>query len=220
MNESLSQFEETLANWISQIAAADAAHDPEHIRRVVKNTRSLLAHHKEADAEVVIAAAWLHDCVAVAKDSLQRSGASKLAAHAAGSFLKSINFPPTKIAAVEHAIEAHSFSANIEPVTIEAKIVQDADRLDALGAIGISRCFLVAGSLGRPLYSAEDPFCDSRPPDDAKFSVDHFFAKLFKITKTLKTEAGQLEGAARYETMQGFLAALRRELDTRGINAG
>lgn len=72
---------------------------------------------------------------------------------------------------VVHAIEAHSFSAGIKPETIEAKIVQDADRLDALGAIGIARCFTVGGQLERPVYNSDDPFCETRKPDDQKWNI-------------------------------------------------
>ncbi|MBC7449384.1 MAG: HD domain-containing protein [Hymenobacteraceae bacterium] len=118
-------------------AEGDVAHDAEHIRRVVTNARQLAAS-TGADERVVVPAAWLHDCVSVAKDSPQRTQASRLAATAA-DFLRASGYPATYIPAIEHAIEAHSFSAGIAPRTLEARVVQDADRLDTLGAVGIAR---------------------------------------------------------------------------------
>lgn len=110
------------------------------------------------------------------------------------------------------AIEAHSFSAKIAPKTPEAKIVQDADRLDGLGAIGLARCFATAGLLKRPFYSAQDPFCDERTPDDSKFTVDHFFNKLFKTAETLQTKSGFEEGQRRVDFLRIFLNKLKTEL--------
>src|SRR5262249_31929622 len=107
----------------------DPAHDLEHIRRVVTTAKALAAAER-SDIAVVIPAAWLHDCVIVAKDSPLRSQASGLAAQAAVDFLRTIGYPAEYLDAIHHAIEAHSFSANIPPRTREAQVVQDADRLD------------------------------------------------------------------------------------------
>ena len=130
------QWEPQFAQFLSEASAQDAAHDREHIRRVVGAARQLAAA-EGADLAVVVPAAWLHDCVVVPKDSPQRSQASTLAAVVAGGFLRSMGYPETHLAAIEHAIAAHSFSANIQPRTVEARVVQDADRLDAIGAIGV-----------------------------------------------------------------------------------
>src|SRR6185503_808605 len=124
--------------------------------------------------EVVIPAAWLHDCVTVPKDSPQRSTASRLAAAAAGDFLHASGYPAEHIPAIQHAIEAHSCSAGIAPHTSEAMVVQDADRLDALGAIGIARILMLGGALGMPLYDPHEPFPETRPPDDRANVLDHF----------------------------------------------
>ncbi|MCA1725074.1 MAG: HD domain-containing protein, partial [Thermomicrobia bacterium] len=99
--------------------AEDAAHDGMHIRRVVANAR-MLATAENADLAVVLPAAWLHDCVIVPKDSPERTMASRLAATAAGVFLHDAGYPAVYIPAVQHAIEAHSFSARIAPRTLEA----------------------------------------------------------------------------------------------------
>ena len=109
--------------------------------------------------------------------------ASRLSAEEAIEFLRSIDYPAKFYDEIAHAVEGHSFSANIEVKTIEAKIVQDADRLDGLGAIGIARCFATAGLLKRAFYSSEDPFCDARTPDDSQFTVDHFSKNSSKLRR-------------------------------------
>lgn len=191
---------------------ADSAHDIAHIQRVVKSALEL-SEMENADIEIVTAAAWLHDCVTLPKNHPDRKKASQLAAEKAAGFLNSINFPPQKIDAVSHAIEAHSFSAGIPPKTIEAKIVQDADRLDALGAIGIARCFLVGGAMNSTLYNVEDPFCENREPNDKAWSIDHFYKKLFTLPKTMNTESGKRIAELRVEFMKEYLDQLRREID-------
>ncbi|MFQ5398286.1 MAG: HD domain-containing protein [Anaerolineae bacterium] len=197
--------------FLTEQNTADAAHDLNHVRRVVGNVRRL-AVDEEAALEVVIPAAWLHDCVIVAKDHQLRSQASQLAAETAVRFLRTHHYPQTYLEAIAHAITAHSFSANIPPRTIEAKVVQDADRLDAIGAIGIARCFIVGGALNRPIYHETDPFCRQREPDDAAASVDHFYTKLLRLAGTMQTEAGKREAQARTRVMREFLAQLEAEL--------
>jgi uncharacterized protein len=150
--------------------------------------------------------------VPVAKDSALRAQGSRLAAEAATGFLATISFPDELQGDVYHAIEAHSFSAGIEPRTAEARVVQDADRLDSLGAIGIARCLLVGGRLDRPLCAVDDPFCDEREPDDGKYTIDHFYAKLLKLPATMQTEAGRAEAERRAALMRRYLDDLRAEI--------
>jgi uncharacterized protein len=207
-----------MKNWetifsaeIEKIATAeDPAHDFLHFKRVVK-TAKLLCQKENAKAEVVIPAAWLHDYVIIPKNDPRRSQASRLSAEAAVKFLESIQYPKEYYADIAHAIECHSFSANITAKTKEAQIVQDADRLDGLGAIGIARCFATAGVLKRAFYSDEDPFCESREPNDGEFTIDHFYKKLFKTAATLQTEAGRIEGQRRVDVMKSYLADLASE---------
>lgn len=193
-------------------AVTDPAHDLAHIRRVVANARWLAAA-EGANPAVVMPAAWLHDCVVLPKDSDRRSQASRLAAEAAGSFLSETDYPPDLIPAVEHAIAAHSFSAGIPPQTLEAQVVQDADRLDALGAIGAARTFAVGGEMGRTLYHEGDPFCATRLPDDAISTLDHFYTKLLTLAGTMKTAVGRQEAEQRTAFLHHFLNQLRHEID-------
>ncbi|NLU98731.1 phosphohydrolase [Marinomonas sp. UCMA 3892] len=190
---------------------ADSAHDLNHIYRVV-NVAKKLALEEDADLAVVVPAAWLHDCVSLPKNHPERHLASTLAGDRAISFLVSIHYPSEYYDAIHHAIRAHSFSANVLPNTLEAKIVQDADRLDALGAVGIARCMQVSGALNRPLYSLDDPFCEMREPDDTLYSIDHFYSKLFQIADSLNTPSAQLEARRRKEVMQIFLRDLALDI--------
>lgn len=189
----------------------DSAHDAAHIQRVVKNAE-LLLQTEIADQEVVITAAWLHDCVVLPKNHPDRKNASIFAADKASNYLNKTDFPQEKIEQVAHAIEAHSYSAGVPAETAEARIVQDADRLDALGAIGIARCFLVGGSLNRALYHPDDPFCTERNPDDTQWNIDHFYEKLLKLPKTMKTKSAKKEALRRAEYMQAYLERLKEEI--------
>ena len=196
---------------LTRHAVADAAHDLNHIHRVVANARRL-ATTEQADWLVVLPAAFLHDCVVVPKSSPQRSQASRLAAAQAVAWLQEAAWPHGRLDEISHAIEAHSFSAQIPPRSLEAKIVQDADRLDALGAIGLSRTLLLGAEMQRIFYSPSDPFCDSRPPDDSVYTLDHCYAKLLTLEDTMQTESGRVEARSRSEFIRAFLTQLRQEI--------
>ncbi len=205
------EWEPLFERFLSDQPGSDAGHGLVHVRRVVA-TATRLCVSESARGEIVLPAAWLHDCVHVAKDSTERASASRVAAARAVEFLAEAGYPSGCLPDIRHAIEAHSFSAGIAPRTIEARIVQDADRLDALGAIGIARCIAVGAALGRPIYQSDDPFCAARAPDDAGASVDHFYTKLLKLADTMQTEAGRREARRRSDFMQGYLDQLRSEI--------
>jgi uncharacterized protein len=190
----------------------DGSHDRSHLLRVWRNAVCIADQEAACDRAVLTAAVILHDCVAVEKNSPQRSQASRLAADRARLILAEIGWDAAAIDAAAHAIEAHSFSAGIAPRTLEARIVQDADRLDAIGAIGIARCFYVAGRMGSRLYDPADPSAANRDLDDATFALDHFGAKLFKVAENFQTKAGQALAEDRARTMHGFVRGLLGEI--------
>jgi len=197
--------------FVAGRSAADPAHDLSHIKRVVNNA-TYLTEMEQCNRHVTLAAAWLHDCVQVPKDSPDRPRVSRLAADEAVRFLGSIDYPDALLPAVHHAVAAHSYSAAIPVETVEAGVVQDADRLDALGAIGIARCLLTGGALGSDIYHPDDPFCEDRGADDKAFMVDHFYTKLFRLPDTMQTEAGRQEANRRVAMMRTFLQELGREV--------
>ena len=204
-------WEPRFVQFIAGQPGSDPAHGLVHLRRVVA-TAVRLATEEGARIDIVLPAAWLHDCVHVAKDSPDRPLASHLAAAHAISFLQQAGYPSEALPEIAHAIEAHSYSAGIPPRTVEAKVVQDADRLDALGAIGIARCVAVGAALGRSLYEPDDPFCERRLPDDSGASVDHFYTKLLKLAGTMQTAAGRREAGRRTAFIHAFIEQLRSEI--------
>ena len=205
------EWEPRFRSFVAAQPDADPGHGPTHLERVVA-TAVRLAQEEGARLEIVLPAAWLHDCVHVAKDSPARPQASRLAADHALRYLHGEGYPAACLPDIRHAIEAHSFSAGIAPLTLEAKVVQDADRLDALGAIGLARCLAVGTALGRPLYEPSDPFCRTREPDDGGASVDHFFAKLLKLAGSMQTAAGRREAERRTSFLESFLRQLESEI--------
>lgn len=183
---------------------SDGSHDLSHLSRVWNNAAAIHAE-EGGDGEILLAATVLHDCVSVEKNSPLRARASGLAAEKAAGILAALDWDRRRVGAVTHAIEAHSFSAGIAPATLEAKILQDADRLDAIGAVGVARCFYVAGRLGHGLYDPTDPDARHRPHDDMRFAVDHFHTKLFKAASGFQTATGAAMARLRQERLRRFL---------------
>ncbi|MGL1567245.1 HD domain-containing protein [Vibrio parahaemolyticus] len=208
---SLSQFEPLFLEFMQQEMQVDAAHDIEHVKRVVKTAKQL-CDEENADIAIVLPAAYLHDCFTYQKDHPNRKQSSAIAAKKAIAYLESIQYPQHYHDAIAHAIEAHSFSANIRPNTLEAQIVQDADRLDALGAIGVTRCIQVSTHFNAQLYNDNDMFAKERELNDKQFTVDHFQTKLFKIVDTMNTESAKLEANKRKAFMQTYLKQLYDEV--------
>ncbi|XZE18705.1 HD domain-containing protein [Pirellulaceae bacterium SH449] len=205
-------WESQISSWVDRaIADADAGHGVDHVKRVVVNAAHL-SRTEQANVDVVMPAAWLHDCVFVPKNSPDRSRASRLAAESASIYLSSINYPAELIPRIYHCIVAHSFSANIACETLEAMVLQDADRLEAVGAIGIARCLMTGGAMRQRLYHPDEPFPLNRQPQDDVQSVDHFFAKLLKLPQTMKTNSGAAMARARTGFMIQFLNQLASEL--------
>lgn len=195
----------------------DPSHDLDHVHRVVRMAK-YIASHENARLEIILPAAWLHDCVNLPKDHPDRKMASRFAADYAVKALEPFEPSADILHQIRHAIEAHSFSSGIQPETIEAKIVQDADRLDSLGAIGIARTFAVSGILGRPLWNSVDPLAENRIPDDGLYGLDHFYIKLFEIAKTLHTEAAKKVALERVSFMKQFAEEIRKEVQFKSMD--
>ncbi|MFM0734628.1 HD domain-containing protein [Paraburkholderia sediminicola] len=189
----------------------DGSHDTSHLQRVWKNAAAIQAEDG-GDPEVLFASTLLHDCVAVEKNSPLRAQASRLSAEKATRLLTSLGWPDAKVQAVAHAVEAHSFSAGVAPTTLEAKTLQDADRLDAIGMLGVARCFYVAGRMGRALYDPADPHAAHRPLDDTAYTLDHFHTKLLKLASGFRTVTGARLAKIRHDRLQRFLDEFTDEI--------
>ncbi len=196
---------------VADLAQGDPAHDIGHLDRVWLNAQ-LIATDTDADHTVLLAASYLHDLVNLPKDHPDRAQASTLSAQEALPHLRALDLTPAQIKITQHAITAHSFSARITPTTPEAQILQDADRIDALGAIGLARCFAVSGALGRALFDPDDPFADHRPLDDSRFTIDHFATKLLRLPDTMQTPRGRALADQRADVLRRYLADLAQEL--------
>ncbi len=194
-------------------AGTDGSHDLSHIVRVWRNAARIALTEPGCDTELLLAAVILHDCVAVEKNSPLRAQASRLSGARAREIVAPLQWKPRRIDGLAHAIETHSFSAGLTPETLEARILQDADRLDAIGAIGIARCFHVGGRMGGALYHPADPGAEARPLDDRAYALDHFPSKLFKVADGFLTREGQRLAAARAALMIDFVAAFRAEVE-------
>ena len=192
---------------------SDGSHDIHHARRVLLNAKAIAQRESDAvDERHLTAAAYLHDIVNVSKDSPQRCQASRLSAEAAGPILEQLGFAAHEITAIQHSIVAHSFSANISPETLEAKILQDADRMESVGALGIARTFYTAGKMTSGLFHGDDPFAEGRALDDARYAVDHFKAKLLGLCETMQTAAGKMVAEERTVFMRQYLDQLADEI--------
>lgn len=190
----------------------DAAHDLSHARRVWQNARSIASKEATGDWPTLLAAAYMHDVVNIPKDSTSRPQASLLSSRFCRPILSRLRLSEERIVAVEHAIVAHSWSANVEAQSIEAKILQDADRLDALGALGVARAFYVGGLVKCGLYELSDPFAASRPLAGATFCIDHFADKLLRLPGRMHTTTAKHLAERRVSFMHAFLLQLSTEL--------
>ena len=189
----------------------DAAHDFEHIMRVYRNTKKL-CKSEEVNPKLVLCAALLHDIASFPKSDKRSKTSSKKSSILAEKILKKYNFSKNEIQIICNAILDHSFSKNKVPKTIEGKILQDADRLDAIGAIGIARAFAVGGHENRSFYNKLDPFCIKRSPDDKKWTLDHFFRKLLLLEKLMNTKSAKIEAKKRTKIIKKYLDDLKREI--------
>ncbi|MCX8956337.1 phosphohydrolase [Erwinia psidii] len=194
-----------LENWPQD----DKAHDISHLRRVWHSAQQILKS-MPADELVVLTGCYFHDIVNLPKNHPERHLASAKAAVETRRVLLDVfpDFPIEKHDAVVHAVHAHSYSAGIPAETTEAKIVQDADRLESLGAIGLARVFYVSGALGRSLFNSDDPLGRKRPLNDAEWALDHFQEKLLKLPQTMQTA----EGRRLAEYNAGFLVTYMAKL--------
>jgi uncharacterized protein len=189
----------------------DPSHRIDHIDRVMQNALNI-NDTEQGNLAVIVPAAMLHDCVFTDKKSPLRAQASQRSAAAALELLQHWGYPATHHTAIASAIASHSYSANIATTSLEAHIVQDADRLDSLGAVGIARTFMLAGTFNNVLYAHADPFAKHRPLNDKQYALDHFYQKLLSLEETFKTAAGKRIAAQRTQRMQAYLKHIAEEI--------
>ena len=203
---------EKLKNQVKKEAEKnDPAHDFDHIIRVHNNAKRL-ARAERVDPRLVLAAALLHDIVSYPKSDPKSKHSSVESAAKARQMLAKYNYTQSEIRVISDAIRDHSFSRCTIPQTPVGKILQDADRLDAIGSIGIARAFSVGGAEKRSFYNSVDPFCKTRKPDDTKWTLDHFYKKLLHLEKKMNTRSAKLEARKRMKIIRQFLRGLSEEI--------
>lgn len=205
------KFRAKLIDIVSPYMTSDGSHDIQHLHRVWHNACSIIKHDNlEVDLITICASVYLHDIKQYKKDDPNNYKSSTVAAEFAREIL-SENFEQLseeQFAIIKNCIEAHSFSANIKATCLEAKIVQDADRLDSLGAIGIARLFYTAGALNKFLYC---PYPHAL--DDKEFAIDHFYKKLIKLPSLMLTKSGRILAQDRVHFVDLYLKQFIKEAD-------
>jgi uncharacterized protein len=198
----------------SRCAAAEPAHDYLHVKRVADRAREI-ATAEGADPRVTVAAALLHELFNHPKGHPESHLSGEVCAEHASVVLREQECPASLVEPIAYAIRVHPFSRGITPETLEARVLQDADRLDSIGAIGVARCFATCADMRRPFYAPVDPFCEAREPDDKQWGLDHFYRKLLRIPEHLHTATAKRLAGERVAFMHAFLGQLGREIAVR-----
>ncbi len=196
----------------------DLAHGWEHISRVY-TLAQYIAEKEGANLFIVGMAALLHD---LGHTAIRLPSDAAPGHHTDDSvtlaldIMRRYEIPDDIQQTVIHAILAHSFSRGLEPQTLEARVIRDADRLDALGALGIMRWSIVGAQRSTEQtrsYNPDDPFAEQRLPDDHTYMLDHFFVKLFKLADTMTTATGRSLAQRRTAFMRSYIYELKSELE-------
>ncbi len=213
--EQLFAADALLSNLRDRVAARlaaddDPAHDLAHALRVARVALSIA--EVGVEPRNLVAAALLHDAVNVPKDSPERARASQLCADFARGWLPEHGFDAEAVDQIADAIRDHSYSRGATPASALGRALQDADRLEAVGALGLMRCLSTGARMGARYFDPADPWASQRALDDRRYSVDHFFTKLLDLPETMLTEGGRAEGRRRARFLRSFLEQLGSEL--------
>ena len=191
----------------SKLTKNDPAHDFEHIMRVYRNAERI-CKNENGNKKLILSAVLLHDVIKIKN----RNDSALKSAQLSKKILKENYFLDDEITIIFNAIKEHSFSKGKLPSTIEGKILQDADRLDAIGAIGLARVFSFSGSNNRPFYDPKDPFSKNRNLNDNKWALDHFYEKLLFLEGKMNTKTGKLLAKKRTKILKNFLKEIKNEI--------
>lgn len=190
-------------------------HDWYHIERVTK-TASILAQEEDADLFIVNLASLLHDLADDKVVNSEQEGLNNII-----SWLKKHSVEDNHINHVIEIIQSISFKGgnNFLVKTLEAQIVQDADRLDAIGAVGIARCFVYTGSKGRMIYNPSMKIRERMSVEEYRnedtSAIQHFYEKLLKLKDLMNTQTGYKIAIQRHKFMEEFLEQFYNEVGTK-----
>ena len=205
--EIMNQIESLKKIAKSKLGKNDPAHDFEHVMRVYRNAQ-IISKNENGNEKLILSAVLLHDIIKIKN----RKNSALKSAKLSEIILKENSFLADEIKIISDAIKEHSFSKEKIPSTIEGKILQDADRLDAIGAIGLARVFSFSGSNNRPFYDPKDPFSKNRNLNDNKWALDHFYEKLLFLEGKMNTKTGKLLAKKRTIILKNFLKEIKNEI--------
>ncbi len=195
-NEESLRIIERTREYARHFFEREGTHGFSHVERVF-NLCMHIGREEGADLEVLALAALLHDVARPLESAGKVKDHALEGARIARQYLRSLGYAGDKIEAVAHAIEAHRFSRGPEPETLEAKILSDADKLDAIGAIGVARVFMYSGEHGR----------------DIEASLRHFEEKILKLKDLMYTETAKKMAGERHRFTEEFIERIRREIE-------
>lgn len=184
-------------------------HDKSHVKRVY-NLAVRIAKEEGAELDVIKAAVLLHDVARALEDEGKIEDHALESAKMARKVLKEVNFPKDKISEVLQCIEMHRFKKGMKAESLEAKILQDADRLDIIGAIGLARVFTRGGWSNQPIH---DPKTPPKEKYDGKSltAVNHIYEKNLKVKDTINTKTAKRIAEERHRFVEQFLDRLLKE---------
>ena len=188
------------------------AHDWHHVERVEALAERLLDEYDGADERTVRLAVLLHDIGRAREDRGEIADHATWGAREARSLLAERGVDGERVDAVCHAVQVHRYSSDAEPETLEAEILCDADNLDALGAVGIARCFTYGGERGETIHDPDLP-PDADDTAAGATQYNHFHKKILALPERMYTDAGRALAADRRAVVADFLERFEREVD-------
>ena len=189
---------------------AAPAHDWHHVQRVEQLAETLLAEQENANEQILRLAVLLHDIGRMREDQGVIDDHAVWGANEAESILSDVGLEPATVERVQHCIRTHRYSNDLEPETTEAKLLCDADNLDALGAVGIGRCFAYGATLGNILYDPEIP-PETDDTANGRTQLNHFYKKILLLPDRMYTEPGRRIAEERQDFVEQFVNRFKRE---------
>lgn len=206
------KFYENLREKAKSYLKREDGHSFDHVDRVYKNALKISEEEKDVDLDVIKAATLLHDIERDKESDNEIECHAEEGSKTALEILKEEGFPEEKANKVSYAIKVHRYSKGILPETKEAKILQDADRLDALGAIVIGRVFMFNGSRGLPPYNPEESFEEEYISGVDHSCITHFYRKILKLTPDkFHTKKAKEIAKDRYNFVKDFVERYIKE---------
>lgn len=189
----------------------DPGHDWSHIARCAASALAI-GQDVGADLVILMPAVFFHDCVNLPKDHPQRREASTHSARRCGEVLAGLGYQTGEACRIADVIIEHSYTLGKTPSSLESAVLQDVDKLDAMGAIGVMRAVTCGVRLGTLFYDPTDPAAENRPLDDRQWMIDHFFQKLLRLESAMHTEPARREAARRAAFLRCFLETFMSEV--------